>query len=369
MRRISNTLALRALTLRAAPTSAIAFAPLARGFATTSVAAAAFRPTSVARNNFDDDDGLSFDPTAALQKEATYVSRGSQVEDLVREWLPSNAGEDLRAKLRKHLHAMPIGSMISASNRINITHLENEKGEEVNRVPGILQGEDGKNKQFTLESAIALAASCEGGKVLVQVAENGGVSYCRIRDEKTRFLRTVADEIEALERALGGGTAAPTTQRVRKLRDLVTHAFSDVVDAHFIGWRSKKIAADLAKAHPVKLAIQKFQNPDGALTKMREMLEAVKAESEAKSNIHHCSGIQLSANELSVTLMPVLDDNSKIKAIRHPSDQEWTNAERRMFEATGGRGTYQKSNVLKKQAIGAREFRTDRFGRRIEDRQ
>eukprot|EP00758_Cryptobia_borreli_P011422 Tbor_TRINITY_DN5654_c2_g1::TRINITY_DN5654_c2_g1_i14::g.9359::m.9359 len=83
--------------------------------------------------------------------------------------------------------------------------------------------------------------------------------------------------------------------------------------------------------------------------------------------LHFYTGIGVTPTELSVTLQPVLDETqaNKIKTIKHPNNNNWANTLQRMNNITGGGGTY-KAGGLKKRALGAREFRTDKYGRRTE---
>ena len=144
------------------------------------------------------------------------------------------------------------------------------------------------------------------------------------------------------------------------------HEFRDAADAHFIDWRSKKIALDLAKGHPTKLQINKFVAPAAAVAKMREMLDRIKLVTElAEPPIpHHYSSLTCTDRQLAVTLTP----SNKGQKVRHPSDKDWERLTQRFQHSvadSGRSGTY-RAKSAKPRAVGARDFRVDKYGRRIE---
>ena len=311
----------------------------------------------------DDDGGLDFSYTPDLASEAKELSKGEMIEKIASEWLPHFANEDIRNKLRKQLSTTPVNGMIT-SDEIQITHVENEQGEDVKFQLGAMSLRD------------ALAQARDNERDLVQLASNGNKSFCRLRCEKKRFLATVQEELDALEAIATGGKGGRNDGHKKK-KAQTQHIFKDVVDAHFIGWKSVKIFNEIKSGHPVKLAIQQFQDPSRAVAKLQEMLAAIKAKADAAAaastdptkaspGLHFYSGIGVSPSELSITLQPVTDSNSKVKQTRHPQPKEWAQTEQKLESLTGGRGTYRKSTNLVAKNIGAREFRTDKFGRRIE---
>lgn len=328
--------------------------------------------SSCARRGFSSgydasDEVGGFEFTPDLVSEAKELSKGELMEKIMAEWLPEYANDEMRQRLRKHLVAFPINEMIT-SDEIQITHVENEAGEDVKFQLGTM----------TLQDALQQARDNE--RDLVQLASNGGKAFCRLRAERKRFMSTIQEDLDALEAAANGGKGSGSANK-RKPKPPTHHIFKDVVDAHFIGWKSVKIFNEIKAGHAVKLSIQQFQNPEMAVAKMQEMLAAIKSKADAAAaaassnpaeahkavpGLHFYTGIGVSGSELSITLQPVLDANSKVKQTRHPLPKDWAQTEQRLLAATGGKGTYRKSNVLVAKNVGAREFRTDKFGRRIE---
>jgi hypothetical protein len=332
-----------------------------------------------------------FDPTAAVAGEARRLRQATLIEALVDSLLPAGSPSEAREKLLAHFRATPINNCIG-HQRVVITHTQNESGEEVRmRLP-----------EMTLEDALEQAR--DNNLDLVQVAEKAadGIAYCRLRNEQVKALSLVSDLVpsasgaSAAAQAAGAAGAAdgsdPAQQqqqaqaeqlqggRTPPQREPKSHVFRDAVDQHFVDWRSRKIVEELHRGHPVTLQIQQFISPESAIGKMKEMMDAVKAHAEKDEKFaagltqrdrglvsHRYTGVRVSDKELAVTLVP----DRKTSGLKHPGPADWAAAQKRFIELCRksdrkSAGTYQESSSLKRRDVGARTFRTDKFGRRLE---
>ncbi|EPY34188.1 hypothetical protein STCU_01783 [Strigomonas culicis] len=214
----------------------------------------------------------------------------------------------------------------------------------------------------------ALEQAQQRGLHLVQMGVREGLAFCRIRDETPWIHQLIAEDMAAAG-AAAAGAAEEAASAPEKLKKLVDHQFRDVVDAHFIGWKSKKIAEDIRRLHPVKLTIKDFQSAESAMYKLREMCVAIKEFAEAKGIYHHFTSIVGNDREASITLSPSSANKSGTvsKLVKHPSEKEWTSALKRMqdqCQRAGRTGTYFKSSSLKPRNVGASLHRVDKYGRR-----
>lgn len=292
------------------------------------------------------DDEFEFDSAALVHREAVKASAASTAEQILAAWGLSEASDAAKQKVRASLRSHPVDNLIEAAT-VQVTHIENEAGKE----------EKTSLSPMSLKDAIDSAK--ERGMCVVQMAEKDGVAFVRIRNERKRILDSLgADLTES-----GGSTSQQ--QPSIKLKDNVDHIFRDVVDAHFIGWKSKKIVEDLKKLHPVKLGIQQFQTGESAMSKLREMCLAVQKHAEAVGVSHHYTSIHASDRDVSVVLTPT---GVKGGAVKHPGEKEWSHAAHRLQDSlrkSGRLGTYAKADVLKPRSLGSVPYRVDKFGRRV----
>ena len=302
----------------------------------------------------DEEFGSVFDPTATIQREAAAAQADQLRDRILKEWLPADAPDAAINKLRKSLHEFPIDGMIVCP-RVKITHVEDDEGVEKSM------------KLEPVDRDEALEQASLRKKNLVQMAERDGVAFARIRDEKKRIMKLLEPDLQTDNAASSDRNSEKSNQR---LKPGIDHVFRDVVDAHFISWKSKKIAQDLKRMHPVKLAVQEFQSADSAVSKLREMCNAIKAFSEQNKIYHHYTSIHATDREFSVTLSPSIQGqkNSSV-TVKHPGEKEWNNAVNRLggaLRASGRMGTYSKAQELKPRNVGAQPFRVDKYGRKIE---
>ncbi|RNF26115.1 uncharacterized protein Tco025E_01644 [Trypanosoma conorhini] len=309
------------------------------------------------------EDEYAFDPSVSVQKDAALSMAKKSLDLIVRELLPANAPDSATQKVRAYLQQHPIDTLITQPT-VHITHVEDPDS-----------GAEAKLSLSPCDLSEALEQAQGRGMNLVQMGTRGEVAYCRIRREIPRILGLVSAELEALreqERQEGAGHRGGHDAAGGKPRELVDHQFRDVVDAHFVGWKSKKIVEDIKKRHPVKLTIKEFQSPDAALSKMREMCQAMQRYAEEKGIYHHFTSIVANDREVSVSFVPSLPSakgSSAWKHIKYPGEKEWTHAHKRMEEAcrkSGRHGTYMKNNQLKPRSLGQTFFRVDKYGRKIE---
>ncbi|KAK7201204.1 hypothetical protein NESM_000182000 [Novymonas esmeraldas] len=319
---------------------------------------------------------------AGVRHDAAVETAKKSIDTIVEELAPPNAPPAALEKIRSYLRMHPVDTLILHAE-VQITHIENaETGAEdrVNLSP--------MNITDALEQAQLRKMN------LVQMGARGDdLAYCRIRRERPWVWKLVEPEMELVSGLTGapmtdasaaagaqlqqqqqGGDAGPSDQPrqyLGKTKELIDHAFRDAVDAHFIGWRSKKIAQDIRKGHPVKLTIRDFQSAEAAVHRLREMSNAVRTYAEEQHIYHHFTSIVASDREASLTLSPPTANKSGTvsKTVRHPSEKEWAHALRRMEEAcqkAGRSGTYMKSNKLKMRSVGASTYRVDKYGRRVD---
>ena len=247
-------------------------------------------------------------------------------------------------------------------SQVLITHVEND-GQET-RIPGLSPG--------PLEDALAQAK--ERNLNLVQITEQAGIGYVRIRNEAAKIAQLIAADLAA-SGSSNSSTVAAAAAAVDpiRLKDMQLHVFRDAVDAHFIDWKSKKIVSDLRKRHPVKIAVQLFASPESAVSKVREMCNAIQKEAETAGVPHHYNAIVATDKEFSITLTPVAmpkSDGVSIKDyIKHPTEKVWSDNISRMsntLHRAGRSGTYVKDATLKPKNTGHTLYRKDKFGRRID---
>nr|CCC91278.1 conserved hypothetical protein [Trypanosoma congolense IL3000] len=309
------------------------------------------------------DDEFVFDPTLSVQRDAAVKTAKESLDNILQGLVPSRASEEARQKVRAYLQQHPIDTLITQP-RVQITHLEDKES-----------GTESKISLSPCDLSEALQQAQERGMNLVQMGTRGDVAYCRIRNEMPRVQALISAELEALseqeaqqsERGDGRGAA----KSEGKMRELIDHAFRDAVDAHFVGWRSKKIVEDIKKRHPVKLTIKEFQSPEAAIGKLREMCLAMQRHAEELVVYHHFTSIVANDREASITFAPSLPrpQSDAWKHIKYPGEKEWASALKRMEEAcrkSGRYGTYAKSNKPKMRSLGQTAFRVDKYGRKID---
>lgn len=328
----------------------------------------------------DDAFEFEFDPMAGVRHDAAVESAKKSVNAIVAELAPPNASEAALAKIHAYLQQHPIDSLILHAE-VQITHIENPETGAEDRVH--LSPMDIKD---ALEQAQLRKMN------LVQMGARGDeLAYCRIRRERPWVWKLVQPEMDLVVGLTGvpstsdssaaspadspqqqqdGGAADKPRQYMGKTKELIDHAFRDAVDAHFVGWRSKKIVQDIRKGHPVKITIRDFQSAEAAIHKLHEMSNAVKANAEELQVYHHFTSIVANDREASLTLSPPTANKSGTisKQVRHPGEKEWAHALQRMEDlcAKAGRsGTYMKSNKLKRRSVGLTTFRVDKYGRRV----
>ncbi|CUG93330.1 Hypothetical protein, putative [Bodo saltans] len=301
------------------------------------------------------DDEFSFDSTELIQREAALTNLSSNTEKLLQQFLPPNAPESARSKVAKYLRDHPIDQLIVCPT-VQVTHIEDEAGEE--KKAGNLSPMSVKE---------AMEAAHARGFVVVQMGEANGKAFVRLRNEKKRILAIIAEDLAAAGSSVSDQAAEPEEQL--RLKKSVDHIFRDVVDAHFISWKSKKIVEDLKKMHPVKVGIQQFQSAESAIAKLREMCVAMKGHAETGNVIHHFTSVNASDREIAVLFSPSAQGReNSAKSIKHPGEKEWNNALSRLqgqLRKSGRAGTYTKHDVLKARNLGAVTYRVDRFGRRM----
>lgn len=301
-----------------------------------------------------DEEEYQYDPMEGVQRDAARESARKSADALLRQLLPAYAPPSAFTKAQQYLLQHPIDGLITAS-KVHVTHIANDKGEEVkaNMPP------------CGLDSALQRASDL--GLNLVQMGGKDDTAFCRIRDEKPHILQLVRKELEAAE----ASASASAGQQQRRKKETLQHVFRDVVDAHFIGWKSKKIVQDIQKGHPVKLVIREFQSWEGAILKLQEMCRAMQKVAETQKIPHHFTSINANSTEVSIQFSPPVgggSDKGKV-LIKYPMEKEWSNAKKRMEEAcrkSGRLGTYVKAGAMKPRSLGETTYRVDKYGRRIE---
>lgn len=325
----------------------------------------------------EEDAGVEFvfDPMASVRHDAAVESAKQNVDAVLESLLPPNAPPAAITKVRQYLEQHPVDRLIVAAS-VQLTHVENP--------------ETGLEERMSLSPCTteeALEQAQLRGMNLVQMGANGEVAFCRIRHEKPWVAKLIEVEMKEVVTTTGdtadgedageaaargdadGGEHTHPQQRGRA-KQQVDHQFRDVVDAHFIGWRSKKICQDLQRGHPVKITIRDFQSPEAAIHKLREMCNAMRTYAEEKGISHHYTSIIANDREASIAFSPSAGGKSgnAPKQVKHPGEKEWAQSLRRMEEAckkVGRSGTYVKSGVLKPRNVGATMYRTDKYGRRM----
>ncbi|RNF06852.1 hypothetical protein TraAM80_03797 [Trypanosoma rangeli] len=303
-----------------------------------------------------------FDPTLSVQKDAALSMAKKSLDAIIRDLLPANAPDSATQRVKTYLQQHPIDTLITQP-KVHITHVEDPES-----------GTEAKLSLSPCDLSEALEQAQGRGMNLVQMGTRGDMAYCRIRREIPRILGLVSAELEALleqEKQEGSSHRVEHDEAGGKLREQVDHQFRDVVDAHFVGWKSRKIVEDIKRRHPVKVTIKEFQSPDAAISKIREMCQAMQRYAEEKGIYHHFTSIVANDREVSVSFAPSLPSakSSAWKHIKYPKEKEWAHANKRMEEAcrkSGRHGTYMKNNQLKPRSLGQTLFRVDKYGRKIE---
>ncbi|EPY37449.1 hypothetical protein AGDE_06485 [Angomonas deanei] len=304
-------------------------------------------------NSSKSTDEFEFDPLASIKHDVAVESAKQSIDTIVQSFLPEGAPPSAFTKVKQYFETHPIDSLI-VEQQVQITHVQNpETGAEEKM---------GNLSPCDLEEALEQAQ--ERGLNLVQMGSREGTAFCRIRDEKPWVLNLIKEE-------MASAGVLPAEEGGVKLKSMIDHQFRDAVDAHFVGWKSKKIAEDIKRQHPVKLVIKDFQSAETAIYKLQEMTTAIKEYCETKKIYFHYPGITANDREASIILSPSGSARSGTSAdtIKCPSAKDWDNALKRMQEAckkSGRLGTYVKANTLKKRNVGTRLFRTDKYGRRVE---
>ena len=359
----------------------------------------ACRHQSTAKGFADEEDDVAgsfaYDPAQSLAIDQTKQAQADRVQSLVSQWMTELgvAGASAatpsviaaKAAVVKRLTTQPINDCILCA-QVAVTHVQNDAGEDMRlKMPPAPYAEVRK-----------LIDAEYPGMDLVQFAESGGTAYCRVRKAQREMIATLStaagldadDDDDA-------PAAAPLDEGPK--RPVVQHVFRDVVDSHFIGWKSTKVVDELKRGHPVKLTIQQFQNAEMAIEKMKEFMDAIKEKATTSQLAHQYTGVHASERELSIMLKslpasaaaaagqkasPVTNSGrSKGNAssasvvavgvtIRHPTPQEWDGIGAKMVDAcdrNGSKGTYRKSGALKARNLGMRTVRVDKYGRVIGD--
>ncbi|GET89443.1 hypothetical protein, conserved [Leishmania tarentolae] len=348
-----------------------------------SASARLLTPEIRAGGDGEDPFAFEFDPMTSVRHDAAVETAKKSLESIVEELAPPNASSEALAKIRSYLNQHPVDTLI-LNTKVQITHIENPD-----------TGVEERVHLSPMDIKDALKQAQLRNMNLVQMGARGDdLAYCRIRREQPWVWKLVQREMDLVS----GFTGIPATdaavvaqkqeqqvqdagsgdshsshprQYVGKTKELIDHTFRDAVDAHFVGWRSKKIAQDIRKGHPVKLTIRDFQSPEAAVHKLREMCNALKKYAEEQHIFHHFSSIVANDREASITLSPPTANKSGTisKTVKHPSEKEWTHTLKRMEEAcqkAGRSGTYVKSNKLKMRNVGATTYRVDKYGRRVD---
>ncbi|KAG8344869.1 hypothetical protein TRVL_04301 [Trypanosoma vivax] len=313
----------------------------------------------------EEEEEYVFDPTLSVQRDAAISTARKNLEGIVSDFVPQQAPDSARQKVRAYLQQHPIDSLITQP-KVHITHVEDPES-----------GVETKVSLSPCDLAEALQQAKERGVNLVQMGSRGDTAYCRLRQESGRIRGLITAELEAIssesesqqqsrDHAAGRGGKGDL-----KVRELVDHVFRDVADAHFVGWRSKRIVDDIRKLHPVKLTIKEFQSPEAAISKLREMCQAMQRYAEEKTVYHHFTSIVANDREASVTFAPAVPTGKgdSWRHIKYPGEKEWSSALKRMEEAckkSGRYGSYTKGNKLKMRSLGQTLYRVDKYGRRIE---
>jgi hypothetical protein len=299
--------------------------------------------------------------SASMASEARSWAQANSIDELIAELLPPHkrAPEEARSKLREYFTAKPINNCIRA-DRIIITHVQDMEGRD-ERAQGM--------SPMTLEAALTMAKDNQLDLVQMAFNEKDGYSssFCRLRREREAAMATIQSLLPQERGAVVDSAAATAAAEANlPLKEVVHHVFRDAVDAHFIGWKSKKIVGELRRRTPIRLSIEKFVSATAAVRKMREMLDAIKTESLAAGLHHHHTGINASERELAVFLSPTLKSKNKEVTVKHPSDDDWNRALQRLHTALGGKGTVRDDKKLKPRNVGLTTYRKDKYGRRIE---
>lgn len=331
---------------------------------------------------------FEFDPMAGVRHDAAVETAKKSIDSIIEELAPPHAPSEALAKIRSYLIQHPVDALI-LHEEVQITHIENPDTGAEERVHLSPMPRSEAQEQAQLRKMN-----------LVQMGSRGNeLAYCRIRRERPWILKLVQAEMEQAAGAMGnpevltspsaaatesgsaaagianGESHAPATahqqpQYVGKTKPLIDHQFRDAVDAHFIGWRSKKIVQDLRKGHAVKVTIKDYQSPEAAIHKLREMCNAMKTYAEAEHVWHHFTSIVANDREASVSFSPPTANKSGTvaKGVKYPTEKEWASALKRMEDAcqkAGRLGTYMKTGKLKMRNMGASMYRVDKYGRRV----
>lgn len=309
------------------------------------------------RSSKDRADDFEFDPLASVRHDAAVETAKQSKESIVDSFCPPGAPPSAKHKISEYLDKHPIDSLIVAQE-VQITHVQDKE----------TGTEEKMNNLSPCSLDDALEQAQQRGLHLVQMGSREGLAFCRIRDEKPWILQLIAEDMVSVGADAAAGVGESHTAP-EQLKRLVDHQFRDVVDAHFIGWKSKKIADDIRNNHPVKLTIKDFQSAEAAMYKLKEMCVAIREFAETKGIFHHFTSIVGNDREASITLSPSSANKSGTvsKTVKHPTEKEWASALKRMqdlCQKAGRSGTYLKSNALKQRNVGATLHRVDKYGRR-----
>ncbi|CCW64128.1 unnamed protein product [Phytomonas sp. EM1] len=291
-----------------------------------------------------------FDPMASMQHDVAVDTAKKSFDRVLYELLPPNPPSSAVDKVRHYLQQHPIDILITQP-RVQITHLEKSE-----------TGQEEKVSLRPVPLSEALAEAQQRSMNLVQMSTRDDLAFCRIRTERNRIMKLIEPDMQESASAM---TAGGEHDRARKTKKLIEHSFRDAVDAHFIGWKSRKICEDMRKGHPVRISIKEFQSVESAMRKLREMCEAIRTHAEGNSIYHHVTSIVGNEREASVSLSPAVPS----KTVKHPAEKEWAHAQKRMEDAcrkAGRLGTYFKDGRLKPRNIGASLYRVDKYGRRVD---
>ncbi|CCW70181.1 unnamed protein product [Phytomonas sp. Hart1] len=291
-----------------------------------------------------------FDPMASMQNDVLKDTARKNFDRVLYALLPADPPTSAVEKVRHYLQQHPIDILITQP-RVQITHRENAE-----------TGLEEKVSLAPVALSEALQEAKQRGVNLVQMSARDDLAFCRIRTEQHRILKLIEPDLQEYETAR---SHVGEPGRESKAKKLIEHTFRDAVDAHFIGWKSRKICEDLQKGHPARITIKDFQSPEMAMQKLREMCAAIQSHAEANAIYHHVTSVVGNERGVNVSLSPALPT----KTVRHPTAKDWANALKRMEEScrcTGRLGTYIKDNRLRPRNIGMSMFRVDKYGRRVD---
>lgn len=298
----------------------------------------------------DGGDEFVVDPSSFVQQEAATLTREEHLKRILSAWVPKNSRPEGIQRVEEYLRKHPVNECIDSA-QVFITHVQD---------PDSLKDVQMRLGPMSVEEALGVAK--ERGMDLVQVAAQADKSFCRVRHERRRILQ----EFEEALKPEANPQSPNQQQQSRRASEQCVVEFRDVANDHFLDWRSTKIVDDLARGHPVRLTIAKFASPNSAAERMQKMLQHVEEKAAERKVWHTFTSVEADDRHLSVSLGP-----SPNQSVRHPTPKEWGQILAKFSAAcrNSGRdnlGTYKASTQLKRRNVGVRQFRVDKFGRRLD---